>query len=167
MEPSVAFSVYHDMKQLIILLTWAVTAAACAQQSDASADTSINKSAKEWKAQLSEQEYYVLREKGTERAFSGEYWDHKAKGVYVCKACDLPLFSSETKFRSGTGWPSFYKPINGKNVAKEEDTSYGMVRTEVLCTRCGGHLGHVFKDGPEPTGLRYCINSVSLDFKEK
>ena len=121
----------------------------------------------EWKSRLSDQEYYVLRKKGTERAFTGDLLENKEKGVYICAACKLPLFESNTKFKSGTGWPSFYAPINDENVASEEDIAYGMVRTEVLCSRCGGHLGHVFPDGPKPTGLRYCINSVSLDFEKK
>ena len=110
--------------------------------------------------------YHIIREKGTERAFSGEYWDNKKEGTYVCRACELPLFSSETKYKSGTGWPSFWDKIEDKNVAEERDNSYGWNRTEVLCSRCGGHLGHVFPDGPKPTGLRYCINSVSLKFIE-
>ncbi len=118
----------------------------------------------EWKSRLSEFEYYVLREKGTERAFTGDLLQIKEEGTYTCAGCQLPLFESKTKFNSGTGWPSFFAPINDVNVAEDKDTEYGMVRTEVLCNRCGGHLGHVFQDGPKPTGLRYCINSVSLDF---
>ena len=127
----------------------------------------IHKSNKEWKSQLSKMEYYVLREKGTERAFTGDLWDNKEKGTYVCRACQLPLFSSDTKFKSGTGWPSFWKPLQENYILEKSDTSYGMVRTEVMCARCGGHLGHVFNDGPKPTGLRYCINSVSMDFIPK
>lgn len=121
----------------------------------------------EWKEKLTEMEYYVLREKGTERAFTGDLWNNHDKGTYICAACKLPLFESSTKFESGSGWPSFYQPISKENVAEETDKTYGMSRTEVLCSRCGGHLGHVFQDGPKPTGLRYCINSVSLDFEKK
>jgi peptide-methionine (R)-S-oxide reductase len=129
--------------------------------------TPISKTAGEWKASLNDQEYYILREKGTERAFSGDLWNHKGTGVYTCRGCQLPLFHSDTKFKSGTGWPSYYQPIREGHVTEKTDRSYGMVRTEVLCGRCSGHLGHVFEDGPEPTGLRYCINSASMDFKEE
>lgn len=127
----------------------------------------VEKSTKEWKTELSPQAFKVLREQGTERAFTGAYWNNKKKGIYFCGGCDAPLFSSETKYRSGTGWPSFYEPIFSGNVKEKTDTSYGMKRVEVVCARCDGHLGHVFPDGPEPTGLRYCLNSVSLKFEEK
>lgn len=127
----------------------------------------IAKSKDEWKAELSELEYKVLREAGTERAFSGDLWDHKGEGIYTCRGCGLPLFDASTKFKSGTGWPSFYQPLEARYVTEKVDKSYGMVRTEVLCARCDGHLGHVFNDGPRPTGLRYCMNSVSLDFVSK
>lgn len=122
----------------------------------------IVKTDAEWKAQLTTDQYHVLREKGTERAFTGAYWDSKKKGVYCCSACKLPLFDAKTKFDSGTGWPSYYEPIKKEYVTEYKDNAFGMTRTEVTCGRCDGHLGHVFDDGPEPTGLRYCINSVSL-----
>ena len=124
----------------------------------------VVKTDEEWKKILTPEQYHVLRKQGTERAFTGEYHDHKGKGTYVCAACGLPLFSSATKYDSGTGWPSFWQPIDPKNVGTEEDRSFFTTRTEVHCARCGGHLGHVFTDGPRPTGLRYCMNSVSLKF---
>ncbi|MCG6927327.1 MAG: peptide-methionine (R)-S-oxide reductase MsrB [Acidobacteria bacterium] len=126
----------------------------------------VKKTDAEWKQTLSPLQYKVLREKGTERAFTGALLENHEKGVYVCAACGAELFSSETKFESGSGWPSFYAPIAQENVATESDNSLGMRRIEVLCPRCGGHLGHVFDDGPKPTGLRYCINSASLAFEK-
>ncbi len=131
------------------------------------ADNTIQKSEEEWKQELSSEEYHVLRQQGTERAFSGKYHDTKTPGVYKCAGCGQPVFSSEDKFDSGTGWPSYTQPVSSDAVETEEDRSLGMMRTEVHCSRCGGHLGHVFPDGPEPTGQRYCINSVSLDLEEK
>lgn len=127
----------------------------------------IKRTEAEWKAVLNEQEYYVLRQAGTEYAFSGDLWNNQKEGLYTCRACGLPLFESKTKFKSGTGWPSFYEPVQKEYITEKQDRSYGMLRVEVLCARCDGHLGHVFSDGPQPTGLRYCINSVSLDFIDK
>ena len=127
----------------------------------------INRTDSEWRQLLDESRYYVLRKKGTERAFTGNYLNHKGVGIYVCGACGQDLFSSKAKYDSGSGWPSFYEPIRPETITEVEDRSLGMIRVEVICSSCKSHLGHVFEDGPrETTGLRYCINSVSLDFKE-
>jgi peptide-methionine (R)-S-oxide reductase len=122
----------------------------------------VDRSEQEWRSELTSEQFEVTREHGTERAFSGEYWDTKTPGIYHCVCCDAGLFSSETKYDSGSGWPSYYEPIDADIIREESDASMGVVRTEVLCKGCGAHLGHVFPDGPEPTGLRYCINSLSL-----
>ncbi|HLU01114.1 MAG TPA: peptide-methionine (R)-S-oxide reductase MsrB [Advenella sp.] len=124
----------------------------------------VIKSEQQWRELLSPESYHVTRQKGTERAFTGEYWDHFQPGIYTCVACGTPLFASDTKFDAGCGWPSYFEPLNPQNVREEVDTSHGMTRTEVLCNVCDAHLGHVFPDGPPPTGLRYCINSLSLRF---
>lgn len=127
----------------------------------------VVKSEEEWKKELSPEQYHILREKGTERAFTGKYWNYKEDGTYTCAACGQELFKSDTKFDSGCGWPSFFDALDKARVNQHDDYSHGMHRIEVTCARCGGHLGHVFPDGPKPTGQRYCINSASINFKKK
>ncbi len=147
---------------MAFILIWAAGSPICW-----SGGSEMKKSDAEWKKQLTPEQYHVLREKGTEAPFTGKLYHHEGKGVYKCAACGTELFSSDTKFDSGTGWPSFYQPIQPSSVATKEDGSHFMKRTEALCPVCGGHLGHVFDDGPKPTGKRYCINSASLEFEEK
>jgi peptide-methionine (R)-S-oxide reductase len=165
------------VRYFIALVLLVVTQISCAQQdgknkavgvkTDDNRDEKIVKTEEEWKQLLEPEEFEILRNKGTEYAFTGEYNFHKEKGIYQCAGCGNELFASKTKYDSGSGWPSFYAPVNDHAVEQKPDNRFGMTGLEILCSKCGGHLGHVFDDGPKPTGLRYCINSAALDFKKK
>ena len=160
------------MKNLLLSISIVLLAASCSAQNSTemnndNSNYQVNKTEKEWKEQLSPEEFYVLRQKGTERPFSGEYNLHFEKGTYTCRACDAPLFTSDSKFDSHCGWPSFDAGIESGAIVEKIDKTLGMIRTEIMCAKCGGHLGHVFNDGPTATGLRYCVNSLSISFDKE
>ena len=153
------------MKILLTAITCILLAgSSCAQKNKKTENFAVVKTDAEWKKQLTAEQFAVTRQASTENPYTGKYWDNHEKGLYKCICCGQELFTSDTKFESGTGWPSFYQPIKKQNVLQKTDKTFGMARTEVLCSRCGAHLGHVFEDGPKPTGLRYCMNSASMDF---
>lgn len=157
------------MKKLLMILMMLSAGLLNAQsgEKDKTKDADMNKIEKDWKQELTPEEYRVLRDCGTEPAFTGKYYNHKEDGTYVCAGCGAELFSSDTKYDSGSGWPSFYAALDKEAIKEVPDNSYGMRRIEIKCAKCDGHLGHVFPDGPKPTGMRYCVNSLSLDFKKE
>lgn len=168
MKPEKGIAGYKGMKYLLAIVLVASILMACKtpqEEQKSTVKNKVEKTDEEWKAELTPEEYYILRQQGTERAFTGKFYKHKETGMYTCAGCGNSLFKSDTKYESGSGWPSYYDYANDSSVITKTDRSHGMVRTEVECARCGGHLGHVFEDGPGPSGLRYCINSAALDFE--